>query len=685
MLSIFENIFTLPLSNPVLLFAVLLLIILFAPIIFTRLRIPYIVGLIAAGIIAGPNGLDIISRNSSIELFSTVGLLYIMFIAGVEVDINGFKRNKVKSIVFSLYSFTIPMALGVVVGIFLFGYGVATSVLLACMFASHTLLAYPIVSRYGVSKIRSVSMTVVATVIIDTLSLLTLAVVVGNHKGDLTLLHWVRFAFLILAFGVAVMFGLPMAARYFFKRNTDSIAQYIFVLAMMFLSAFFAQLIGMEGIIGAFLSGIALNRLIPSTSALMNRIDFVGNALFIPIFLISVGMLVDLRVLFTSLNAVGVALVMTGAAIAGKYIPAYLTQKTFKLKLVERTMIFGLSNAHAAATLAVVIVGRQIGLFDDNVLNGTIVMILATCIVSSFATEKASQHIAASTKLSVDVERKNGRVLIPVSNPDTIERLVEFAIMIRSDSSNESLYAIYISDKQQVNKSQWEHGERILEKAAFSAAASDVALEMIHDADNNAARGIIKAVKENSITDVVLGLHQSSSFGDALFRMRLSTLLKGTSQTVFVAKLLHHANTMQRIVAIIPPHVEYEAGFAHWLYRLGNLHKQTNAKLIFYGNALTLEKINHLNRYNENAFKIQCVEFNHWPHFHTLADALKPDDLLVVIAARKAAVSYNPAMEKLHALLGKYFTGNSILIIYPKQYVSDEDQVKFLSGGKWRT
>jgi Kef-type K+ transport system membrane component KefB len=682
MLLILGDIFTLPLHNPVLLFAVVLLIILFAPIIFTKLRIPYIVGLIAAGIIVGPYGLNLILRDSSIELFSTVGLLYIMFIAGVEVDINGFKRNKIKSIVFSAYSFTIPAALGIVVGMFLLGYNMPTSLLLASMFASHTLLAYPIVSRYGITKIRSVSMTVVATVIIDTLSLLTLAVVVGNHKGDLDTLHWVRFALLILLFGLAVLLGLPLVARFFFKRNTDSIAQYIFVLAMMFLSAFFAQIIGMEGIIGAFLAGIALNRLIPSTSALMNRIDFVGNALFIPIFLISVGMLIDLRVFFTSFHAIVVATVMTVGAIAGKYIPAYLTQKTFKLKRVERSMIFGLSNAHAAATLAVVLVGRQIGLFNDDVLNGTIVMILVTCIVSSFATEKAARQIASQTKLSAGMGRKFGKILIPVSNPDTIERLVEFAIMIRSANSHESLYAIYISNRQHTEESQLEHGERILEKAAFTAAASDVALEMIHHADNNVARGIIKAVKEQSITDIVLGLHQSFSFDDALFSMRLSTLLRGSSQTIFVAKLLHHANTIQRIVVAIPPGAEYEAGFSRWLYRLSNLHKQTNAKLIFYGNANTLDKVHQLNQSNENAFEIQRVEFNRWFQLYTLADKLRPDDLFVVVAARKTAVSYTPAMEKLHAMLGKYFTNNSILIIYPEHYLSDDEQVKFLSGGK---
>jgi Kef-type K+ transport system membrane component KefB/nucleotide-binding universal stress UspA family protein len=676
------NIFELPLHDPVLLFGVVLLIILFAPIIFTKLRIPYIVGLIAAGIIVGPNGLNLILRDGSIELFSTVGLLYIMFIAGVEVDINDFRRNKIKSIVFSIYSFTIPMALGVVVGIFLLGYSVATSALLASMFASHTLLSYPIVSRYGISKIRSVSMTVIATVITDTLALLTLAVVVGNHKGNLDTLHWVRFAFLILAFGLAVLLGLPMAARFFFKRNTDSIAQYIFVLAMMFLSAFFAQIIGMEGIIGAFLAGIALNRLIPSTSALMNRIDFVGNALFIPIFLISVGMLVDLRVFFLSFQAIAVAAVMTVAATIGKYLPAYLTQKTFKLKEVERTMIFGLSNAHAAATLAVVIVGRQIELFNDDVLNGTIVMILATCIVSSFATEKASRQIAAQTKLGAGIERKFGKILIPVSNPDTIERLVDFAIMVRNDKSHESLYAVYISDRQHVNELRWEHGEQRLEKAARSAAASDVLLEMIHQADNNVARGIIQAIKEHSITDIVLGMHQSPSLANALFSMRLSTLLKGSSQTIFVVKLLHHANTIQRIVAAIPPGAEYEAGFSRWLYRLSNLHRQTNAKLIFYSNANTLDRVHKLNQSNENAFEIQRVEFNQWPHLHTLADKLKPDDLFVVVAARKTAVSHTTHMEKLHAMLGKYFANNSLLIIYPEQYISDEEQVKFLSGGK---
>ncbi len=674
--------FTLPLQNPVLIFAVVLLIILFAPIIFTKLRIPYIVGLIVAGIIVGPNGFNILLHDSSIELFGTVGLLYIMFLAGVEVDIEDFKNNRVKSIGFGLYAFTIAMAIGIVLALYVLHYDLMTSILLASMFSSHTLLAYPIVSRYGITKIRSVSITVIGTIITDTLSLLTLAVIAGSHEGTLDALHWVQFVGLFLLFGVVVLFGFPWLTRQFFKRNTDSVAQYIFVLALLFVAAFGAQLIGMEGIIGAFLAGIALNRLIPSTSALMNRIDFVGNAIFIPFFLISVGMIVDVRVFFKGPNALIVAATMAIGAMVAKYLAAWATQKTFKLRADERNLIFGLSNAHAAAALAVVVVGRRIGLFNDDVLNGTVVMILVTCIVSSFATERAARKIASQTKLHANTGRKNGKILIPVSNPATIERLVEFATMIRSEKSKEPLYALYISDKQDVSEDRWKHGERILEKAASFASASDTELEMLHLAHNSIAKGIIKAINSQQITDVVLGLHQSTNLVKAMFAMRLNTLLKGSKQSIFVSQLHQPLNTIKRIRVAVPALAEYEAGFARWLYRLGNLQKQINVPLIFYANRNTLNQIEALNQKSETAYDIQLIEFDIRTGFRALVHEVHKDDLFVAVGARMSSVSYAPIIERLYDILTNHFSHSNLLIIYPEPYGSDEEQNKFLSGGK---
>src|SRR5687767_2942208 len=352
--------FSLPLSNPVIIFSLVLFIILFAPILFNRIKIPHIIGLIIAGVIVGPYGLNLLLRDSSIVLFGTVGLLYIMFTAGLEIDLEEFRKNRFKSLVFGLFTFIIPMLLGTFAGYYFLRFSLPSSLLLASMFASHTLLAYPITSKYGISRIRSVTLTIGGTIITDIFALLVLATVTGMTKGEIGSAFWFRLAIASFLFGCIIFFLFPVIARWFFKNFNDNISQYIFVLAMVFLGAFLAEAAGLEAIIGAFLSGLALNRFIPHSSPLMNRIEFVGNALFIPFFLISVGMLVDFKVLFKGLGALKVAGVMITVAVATKFVAAWITQKTFRLLADERRMIFGLSNSHAAATLAVVLVGYNI-------------------------------------------------------------------------------------------------------------------------------------------------------------------------------------------------------------------------------------------------------------------------------------------------------------------------------------
>jgi Kef-type K+ transport system membrane component KefB len=397
--------FTLPLTNPVIIFSLVLFIILFAPILFDKIKIPHIIGLIAAGIIIGHYGLNLLLRDSSIVLFGTVGLIYIMFTAGLEIDLEEFRKNRFKSLIFGLFTFILPMTLGTLSAYYILNYNLSSSLLLATMFASHTLLAYPIASRYGISRIRSVTLTIGGTIITDILALLVLAGVTGMTRGDITAGFWIHLAIATIIFGCIVFFLFPIVARWFFKRFDDSVSQYIFVLAMVFLGSFIAELAGLEPIIGAFLSGLALNRFIPHSSALMNRIEFVGNAFFIPFFLISVGMLVDFRVLFKGVGALEVAALMIVLGIISKFLAALLTQKTFGLSILERQMIFGLSTARVGATLAIVLVGyniiigetsagEPIRLINEDVLNGTILMILVTCTVSSFIVEKTSQKLA---------------------------------------------------------------------------------------------------------------------------------------------------------------------------------------------------------------------------------------------------------------------------------------------------
>ncbi|UEG55107.1 cation:proton antiporter [Mucilaginibacter daejeonensis] len=389
--------FQLPITNPVLVFAIILLVILISPLALTRIRIPAVVGFILAGMIISPNGLNILKKNSAIELFSTIGLLYIMFIAGIELDLNDLRKRKNKSLLFGALTFFMPIMVGFPVCYYGLGYPVITSILTASMFATHTLVAYPIVSRYQVAKNEAVAITVGGTILTDTAVLIILAVVIDSKHGGLTTAFWLRLVMSLLAFSAVQFLLVPRIAKWFFSRAaTERTSHYIFVLFIVFLSAFLAQLAGIEPIVGAFAAGLALNRSVPHDSKLMEQIEFVGHAIFIPFFLISVGMLVDLRVLFKGYHALMIAGVLTTVALASKWISAWATQTLFKYTAPQRGLIFGLSASHAAATMAIILVGFKAGIIDEFILNGTVILILCTCMVASFATERAARRVAAA-------------------------------------------------------------------------------------------------------------------------------------------------------------------------------------------------------------------------------------------------------------------------------------------------
>ena len=269
-------------TDPTWIFFTMLSIILFAPMLLERLHIPSIVGMIFAGILIGPHGFHVLDRDSSFELFGKVGIYYIMFLASLEMNLNDVQRIRWRALVFGLLSFAIPMAIGYWANTQLLSYSIAASVLVAAMYASHTLIAYPIVLRYGLSRVSSVSIAVGGTIVADTLTLLVLAVVGGMFKEHVTGLYWVWLVVKVVLLGAVIIYVFPRVGRRFFRRYDDSVVQYVFVLSLVFLGAGLMELVGMEGILGAFLVGIVLNRLIPPASPLMSHIEFVGNALFIP-------------------------------------------------------------------------------------------------------------------------------------------------------------------------------------------------------------------------------------------------------------------------------------------------------------------------------------------------------------------------------------------------------------------
>ncbi|MEG1587618.1 MAG: cation:proton antiporter, partial [Bacteroidales bacterium] len=497
-----------PFTNPTLIFFIVLSIILLSPILLNRIRVPHIIGLILAGVIIGPNGTGILERDTSFEIFGKVGLLYLMFLAGLEMDMNDFRKNRVKGLIFGLYTFFAPMVLGTLVSYYFLHMSLVSSVLLASMYASHTLVAYPIISRYGVSKNKAVTITIAGTILTVLLALLILAVISGMYKGSLDSIFWLRFGGSILIYGMLIFMTFPRISKWFLRKYDDNVRQYIFVLAIVFAASFAAELSGLEGIIGAFLAGIVLNRYIPAVSPLMNRIEFVGNALFIPYFLIGVGMLVDLKVLFNGTEALVIAVTMSVIATLSKWLAAWATQKTFRMSKLDRKIIFGLSNGQAAATLAAVLIGyniiigvapdgEPIRLLNENILNGTIIMILVTCTISSIVTEKAARVLATlpvpDTRNLIGKELEE-RVLIPVANPATIENLVNLALMLKDQKKKSPLYAVsVIIDKAGTDNP--DVSQTLLPKVAKLAASADTKVNMVSRYDVNIASGIIHTIK----------------------------------------------------------------------------------------------------------------------------------------------------------------------------------------------
>ena len=669
--------FTLPLADPVLKFLLILLIILAAPLLLNKLRIPHLLGLIIAGAIIGPHGFNLVLRDSSIILSGTAGLLYIMFLAGLEIDMADFKRNSTKSLAFGMYTFLIPMILGTVVGIWVLRFNVLTSVLLASMFASHTLIAYPIISKLGISKNKAVSITVGGTMITDTLALLVLTIIVGMATGQVNDMFWIRLGVSILIFALIVLFGFPFIGRWFFKHVHDNISQYIFVLVMVFLGSFLAQVAGMEAIIGAFLSGLALNRLIPQSSPLMNRVEFVGNAIFIPFFLLGVGMLIDYRTFFTSFETIKVGLIMIIVATAAKYIAAWMTQKTFHLSTDQRSVIFGLSNAQAAATLAAVMVGynvitgtdangEPIRLLNESVLNGTILMILVTCTIASFAAQKGAHNIAAQDISDKEENKKESEhILIPVSNEETVEELVNLSLAIKSPQNKNGLFALKGIDKHHSDEKALKQSRRVLQTAVNTAAATDTRMKDLLRYDLSVSNAIASVVKEREITDLVVGLHKEKDIPAAFLGHIVESVLAESSVSTFIYKPAQPISTVRRHLIIIPELAEKEIGFNQIIFRLRNVTQNTGAATVFYGSEATLNALKKL--LAKKSGEASYIEFNDWDDFLIVFRDIKPDDTMWIILSRKEGLSYAPAMARIPKYLNKYFQANSFVLAYPVQ------------------
>lgn len=668
----------LPITDPTWIFLIVLVIILFAPMLLNKLKIPHIIGMILAGVLIGEHGLNILERDSSFELFGQVGLYYIMFLAGLEMDMEDFRKNRVKGLVFGLLTFIIPMALGIWTSMQFLGFSAVTSILLSSMYASHTLIAYPIVSRYGLSRQRSVTISIGGTAVTVTLALVILALISGIYTGTATPMYWIMLVLKVTLIALVIIFVFPRLGRVFFRKYDDAVMQFVFVLALVFLGGGLISLAGMEGILGAFLVGMVLNPLIPKVSPLMNRLEFVGNALFIPYFLIGVGMIIDVRTFVAGGSPLKVAAVMTAVAVFSKWLAAFATAKIYRMSGNEQKMIFGLSSAQAAATLAAVLIGHEIILpngervLNDDVLNGTVVMILVTCIISTVETERAARRFAMDEKSSsADDSSSPGageKILIPLGNPDSIEKLVNLALVIRDSRKKSGIVALNVINDSTASGNSEEAGRRNLEKAADIGSAADVKVDMVSRYDLNIASGIIHTVKEHGITTVVIGLHQKSGVLDSFFGSLTGNLLKGTFREVIVARLLVPVNTLRSIIVVVPSKAEYETGFIRWMIHLCRMSRQTGCSLRFRSDTHTSGVILETMASIAPGVSFSIDDAGEDVSFSELMSVVvKPGQLLVVIKARQGSVSYDQSFDRLSAVLNRDFSDSSLMVIYPEQ------------------
>lgn len=670
-----------PITDPTLTFFVVLLIILLAPIIMGKLRIPHIIGMVLAGVVVGKYGLNILVRDNSFELFGRVGLYYILFLAALEMDMESIRKNRNRLLIFALLTFTVPLLLTYFMGIHLLNYGITASLLLGCIMASNTLVAYPIVSRYGLQRKPSVTLSVGSSIISLIFSLIMLAAIVASNKGEGSIGFWLFFVSKFVIYCAAAIFLLPRLTRWFLRRYSDAVMQFIFVLASLFLCAALSAAIGLEGIFGAFLSGLILNRYIPSVSPLKNRLEFIGNAVFIPYFLIGVGMLINVRLLFTGGGILWAVICITLFGTLGKAIAAYAACFGFRMPISSGHMMFGMTSAHAAGAIAMVMVGMNLlgendaPLVSAQMLNAVIVMILFTCIISSVITEQSAQRIILRDKeLPVEAHRKanDQRILVPVKYPEYAEQLMNMAILMLNRKQTRGLVALnVVYDGEHMHRNM-EQGNRLLEQMTQYCAGSDIQIQTQTRIAANIANGIKHAFKEFQATEILIGMHTHKEVSTKFWGEFHQSLFNGLNQQITMARLAQPLNTIRRIQVAVPSRAEFEPGFYRWLERLSRIAGNLECRIQFHGRTETLSLVNEYIKNRHPQVRADYSNMDHWNELPKLANDVADDHLFVIVTARKGTVSYKNALEYLPDEVQRYFNGKNLVIIFPDQYGDQE-------------
>jgi len=669
-------------TDPTLVFSVVLIIILFVPLVFRRLRMPPVIGLILAGILVGPHGFNLLAHDRSFELFGQVGIYYIMFLAGLELEMGSVEQHGHDGLRFGVLTFGIPFVLGIVSSLYLLNCKLSTSILLACIYASHTLVSYPVVGRYGMNRHRLVVICVVATAFALFAALLVLALVVGLQNPGWSLGHLVMWLLGCAAYVAFVIILYPKLGRIFLRRNQDGVMQFLFILTMVFLSASMAKMVGLEGLLGAFLAGLVVNRLIPKTSPLMSRLEFVGNALFIPYFLIGVGMIIDLGILVRYPESHRLVTVMIVTGILSKLLASAIMAWTMGENRNGMWLMFGLTNAHAAGALAIVAIGTAPGvqLMNDEMLSGTVMLILFSCIISGFATTRGAKQLALSdTSLEDNRGSYHGKCLITYSQEDNVDVMTQFAIAIRNPFIPDSLMGLYVSydGDEELGAKSIGYGRMLLEKAQMIAASADVPMATLNRMSTNIVGGILHTMNEYDCGEVILCLNDRDNEGTkSVLGPVIDNVVSGSHREVILIRSTVPPGTIRRVVIAVPQKAEYEVGFYKWLEHICRIGEELDCHLEYNAHPDTLPYIKGYMAQKHSHVRSHYTEMEHWKQFINLKHDMKLNCMFVAVTARPGFISYQNSFEDLPQLLYRHFSKRTnVMLLYPDQWGDPQESL----------
>jgi Na+:H+ antiporter len=646
----------LPIHDPLLIFTLLIGIILLSPFLFKLIKVPDVAAFILMGILVGPYGLNILARDSSFELLGIVGLLYIMFSAGLELDLEKLKISKKNSIIFGLATFLIPFILGLAVSKSILQLENHASLLVSIMFSTHTLVAYPIVRKLGINRDISVLTAVGGTIITDTLVLIILSIVTRDYHGHSIGLEIVKLLLIFGVYTILVFYLFPKIAKWFFKHiKRDKPVHYLFLLFLVCIASYGAKLIGTEPIIGAFIAGLALNKSIPRNSLLMHHIDFVGNVLFIPVFLISIGMLIDTKILISGTYLWTVALILIIVAFMGKWLAAFITQKLLNFSNTQRNVLFGLTSSHAAATIAIILIAYQKQIIDITIFNATVLIILCSSLAASMITQKYGKMLAMSQENLKETDKPE-RILVPIANPATMSGLVSIANSMQRVNPDEPIYLLNILNDNTSSRENILKLKETLENNVSEFNHLSENLKVITRVDLSTSSGIMRTAKEYMVSDIVFGQGEKSSASQRIFGNIFDHLLS-CLQTLYAVRISGNTSDYNRFIVHIPLNLEYEPAFPSIIRKLNKLPKAKDEMEFRLENESCTSKLRTLlpNK-NKHKIKYSSSGFN--------VPDNRPRSISIFFLLRKQSVSYNlQNNHNVRKIISKLDSNNQIIVV----------------------